>query len=480
MAKKAQNEDGKVPLGIAMAVSFAFFMENFDGTVLATALPSIARTLDTTAAAANLGITAYFLSLAIFISLSGWLADRFGTRTTFTAAMLLFALTSLACAFSTSLAGFAVARTVQGMAGAMMVPVGRLIILQNASRAQLVRAMSLVTTPALMGSVLGPPIGGLLCTYASWRMIFFVNLPVALLGIVLIRLYVPQVREAPRKFDWPGFFLSAGAVGTLMLGLQSVVDAAALPWLTVGLITTGAVLLGALLWHARRRAEGLIDLSLFRYETFRAVIFGGGLFFVAIGAMPYLLPLLLQIGLGASAFVSGMVVFSSALGGLFVKRLAPILIRRFGFRTVLIFNALGIASAMILAATIVGRIPIGFIAVILFGIGLLRSLQFSALNTMVYADVPQERSSRATSLADTLKQLWQGLGVGIAAVVLHLLQQPLAASPRLLPFQLATVAMALVGACAVLVFLRLATDAGSAVSGHAARPAPVEPQPQQG
>jgi MFS family permease len=460
---------GSVPRGIAAAVTFAFFIENFDGTVLTTALPSLAVSFEITVAAASLGITAYFVSLAIFISLSGWMADRWGTRTTFTAAMILFLATSLACAFSISLLTFACARALQGMAGAMMVPVGRLIILKSASRAQLVRAMTLVTTPALLGSVLGPPIGGLLCTYASWRMIFFVNLPFALAGIVLIRLYVPQMREEPRPFDWSGFAFSAGAVGLVMVGLQSLVDPGFQPWSTMVLLIAGLVLLGLTIGHAMRHPDGLIDATLFRFATFRTVVFGGGLFFISIGAMPYLLQLLLQIGFHQSPFVSGMVTFSSALGGLFVKRLAPMFMRRFGFRTVLNVNTLVAALTMSACALLGSLMPVVVIAAVLFVFGLVRSLQFSALNTMVYADVPPERASRATSLADTLKQLWQGLGVGIAAIALHGLGGGLRDAAPAWPIELALFAMALVGACAAFVFRRLAPHAGTLVSGHIPR-----------
>ena len=465
----AKHPNGAVPRGIAAAVTFAFFMENFDGTVLTTALPSLAVSLNTTVAAASLGITAYFVSLAIFISLSGWMADRFGTRTIFTAAMLLFALTSLICAFSPSLAVFACARAIQGMAGAMMVPVGRLIILKSASRAQLVRAMSLVTTPALLGSVLGPPVGGLLSTYASWRMIFFVNLPVSLVGIILIRLYVPEMREQPRRFDWSGFVFSAGAVGLIMVGLQSLVDPGIATWVTAVLLASGASLLALTIIHAIRHEDGLIDASLFRFATFRTVILGGGLFFISIGAMPYLLPLLLQIGLHQSAFVSGLLTFSSALGGLFVKRLAPMVMQRFGFRAVLVANSLVAALTMGACALLGSVMAIAIIVAVLFVFGLVRSLQFSALNTMVYADVPPDRASRATSLADTLKQLWQGLGVGIAAIGLHAIEIEYAQAGEILPIQLSLMAMALIGACAIFVFTRLAVDAGILVSGHAPR-----------
>ncbi len=465
------QETGAVHVGLAITVSCAFFMENFDGTVLATALPSIAHSLQTDAISASIGITAYLVSLAMFISLSGWLADRFGTRTVFEVAILLFATASLACALANSLPMFAAARTVQGMGGAMMVPVGRLIVLKSTARAHLIRAMSIVTTPALMGAALGPPVGGFLSTYLSWRAIFLINLPVALIGVVLIRLYIPNLREDARAFDWTGFLLSGGAVGLSMLGLQNLTHTGDAAWRAVSLLVPGILLLWATFVHARRHPEGLIDLSLLRYPTFASVVTGGGLFFVAVAAMPFMLPLLLQIGFHMTAFVSGTVTLASALGGLFVKRVAPRLLRRFGYRRVMIANSLGLAIAMLLCAATSGYVPVLLTAMLLFGFGLLRSLQFSALNTLVYAEVPGERSSRATSLADTLKQLWQGVGVTVSAILLRLIDGAMPDHAGPLPFELAMAAMALLGVGATLVFRRLSPDAGATVSGHGSVPA---------
>lgn len=460
------SELGAVRVGLAITVSCAFFMENFDGTVLATALPSIARSLQVPPVSASIGITAYLVSIAMFISLSGWLADHFGTRRIFVAAILLFAAASLGCATANSLGVFAIARILQGVGGAMMVPVGRLIVLKTTARAHLVKAMSLVTTPALLGASLGPPIGGFLSTYFTWRAIFLINIPVALVGLILIKLYIPDMREEPRRFDWPGFFLSGAAVGLAMLGLQSLAAQDVDLWRTAALLGPALALFGAMLRHARRHREGLIDLSLLDYPTFRSVVFGGGLFFVTVASIPFLLPLLLQIGFRQSAFVSGMITLASALGGLFVKRVAPVLLRRHGFRSVLIANSIGVSLAMLLVAATTGVISLVVTAAIIFGFGLLRSLQFSALNTMVYADVPSSRTSRATSLADTLKQLWQGVGVSVSAILLRSLDVEFgqASGPR--PQQIAIILMAGLGILAIGIFRKLAPDAGAAVSGH--------------
>lgn len=456
---------GGVRLGVAITVSCAFFMENFDGTVLATALPSIARSLGVTPVSTNVGITAYLVSLAMFIPLSGWLADRFGARNVFATALILFAAASWGCAVATSLPFFAAARILQGFGGAMTVPVGRLIVLKTTDRAHLVKAMSIVTTPALLGASLGPPIGGFLSTYASWRMIFLINLPVALIGLLLVHRYIPNLREEPREFDWTGFFLSVAAVGTSMLGLQSLTGSGNDVWLTIALLGLGSALLFLTLSHARRRPEGLIDLSLVRHLTFASVVRGGGMFFVAVASVPFLVPLLLQVGLHKSAFVSGLVMFASALGGLFVKQLTPLVLRRFGFRSTLSADSLGLAVAMILIALTTGVVSIALTAVILFVLGLLRSMQFAALNTMVYADVPTARSSRATSLADTLKQLWQAVGVSISAILVRFFDG-LVQAPGPAAEQAALLVMAAIGILAVFVFRRLPANAGAAMSGH--------------
>lgn len=465
-SKEDALRQGRVHIGVAITVSCAFFMENFDGTVLATALPSIARSLGVSVLSASIGITAYLVALAMFISLSGWLADRFGARRTLAIAMLLFAVASLGCATASSLGVFATARTLQGIGGAMMVPVGRLIVLKTTSRIHLVRAMSLVTTPALLGASLGPPIGGFLSTYVSWRAIFLLNIPVAVIGLVLVRLYIPTLRGKPRQFDWSGFLLSGGAVGSAMLGMQSLVAEVVRPGRMAVLFGFAAVLFCLMLRNARRNSEGLVDLSLLRYPTFASVVYGGGLFFVSAAAVPFLLPLLLQIGFHQSAFVSGVVTLASALGGLFVKRLAPLVIRRFGFRSVLVANSLGVCLAMLLTATTTGMLPLGVTAGVVFGFGLLRSLQFSALNTIVYADIPEERNSRATSLADTLKQLWQAVGVTLSAILLGGLDWGwgINAGPR--HQQITMIIMACLGLCGLAVFRRLAPEAGASVSGH--------------
>jgi EmrB/QacA subfamily drug resistance transporter len=470
-AGRTESNSGEVRLGVAITVSCAFFMENFDGTVLATAIPSIAQSLHVSPVSTNVGITAYLVSLAMFIPLSGWLADRFGARNVFATALILFAAASWACAISTSLPFFSVARILQGFGGAMMVPVGRLIVLKTTDRAHLVKAMSIVTTPALLGASLGPPIGGFLSTYASWRMIFLINLPIALIGLLLIHRYIPNLREEPRAFDWKGFFLSVAAVATSMMALQSLTRSDVDLRTTVALLVLGSALLFLTLSHARRRPNGLIDLSLLKHATFASVVSGGGMFFVAVASVPFLVPLLLQVGLHKSAFVSGLVMFASALGGLFVKQMTPLVLRRFGFRSTLSADSLGLAAAMILVALTTGLISIVVTGVIIFVLGLLRSMQFAALNTMVYADVPADRSSRATSLADTLKQLWQAVGVSISAILVRFfagwMQRP---GPA--PERAALLVMAAIGILAVFVFRRLPASAGAAMSGHAKHTAP--------
>src|SRR3989454_1870128 len=296
------RRDRLVPLIVAIAL----FMENMDSTVIATSLPAIAADIGTSPLALRLAVTCYIFSLAIFIPASGWTADRFGARTVFRAAIGVFVLGSIGCALATSLTGFVVARIVQGIGGAMMTPVGRLVLVRSIDRRALVGAMVWVTMPALVGPVIGPPLGGFITTYFSWHWIFLINVPIGLIGIVLVTRFIENIRaEAHEPFDVPGLVLAGVGVGGLAFGL-SVLGLDYLPWGFVGaLIAVGAVASAAYVVHARRTPAPVLDLSLLSVPTFRASIVGGFLFRVGVGGMPFLLPLLLQVGFKLSPFQSG-------------------------------------------------------------------------------------------------------------------------------------------------------------------------------
>ncbi len=334
---------------VPIIIAVALFMENMDSTVIATSLPAIAQALGTNPLALKLAVTSYLLALAICIPASGWVADRYGARKIFRIAIGVFVLGSIGCALSGSLEQFVLARIIQGMGGAMMTPVGRLILLRSIDKRVLVNAMSLVTITALVGPISGPPLGGFITTYASWHWIFIINVPIGLVGIALATLYIPDVRaERPEPFDFVGFVLSGLGVGGLAFGL-SVMGLAFLPvGVVAALIGVGAISSAAYVVHARRTAVPILDLTLFKLPTFRASVFGGFMFRLGIGALPFLLPLLLQLGFGLTPFQSGLITFTGALGAIFMKAAAASVLRRFGYRRVLLYNSL-ISSAFLAA-----------------------------------------------------------------------------------------------------------------------------------
>ena len=314
---------------VPLVVATALFMENTDSTVIATALPAIAQSLNEDPIALKLALTAYLVSLAIFIPISGWMADRFGARTVFRVALGVFMAGSLACAASGSLLGFVAARFLQGIGGAMMVPVGRLVILRSVPKAELVTALAYLTIPALIGPILGPPLGGLITTWLDWRWIFLINLPIGLIGIVMSQKVLPYVEPvATIRFDWPGFAISALACSGLVFGM-SIISLPALPPIFGFTLAAGGVAFALLyIRHARRSPDPLLHLSLLKIDTLRASITGGGLFRIGTGALPFLLPLMLQLGFGYTPFESGLVSAATVGGAMAMKLMARPLLRR--------------------------------------------------------------------------------------------------------------------------------------------------------
>ncbi len=450
----------------ALIVACALFMQNLDGTVVATALPAMAHSFGADPLHMNVALTSYLLSLAVFIPVSGWFADRFGTRTVFRAAIGVFTFGSILCGQSTSLWGLVAARVVQGIGGAMMVPVGRLVLLRSVAKSELVAAMAWLTVPALVGPVVGPPIGGLLVTYADWRWIFDINVPIGVLGMVLVTRYVEDVREPQvARLDVLGLLLSGTALSGLMFGFETIGRGVMPPLASGGLIGLGILAGLAYLRHARRLTDPLLDLSLLRIPTFAVSAVAGSLFRVGIGAIPFLLPL--QLGFGETAAQSGMVTFASAAGAIVMKPATRWGLRWLGFRNVLLWN--GALSALLVAACAAFRPgwPVAGLYGVLLAGGFLRSLQFTAYNTIAYADIPRPRMSAATSLYATIQQLSLTLGITVgaaalqASTVLHG-----RAAPGLADF---SVGFLLVGAVALLaapVSLRLRRDAGEELSGH--------------
>ena len=325
---------------VPLIVATALFMENTDSTVIATSLPAIAESLNEDPVALKLAVTSYLVSLAIFVPVSGWMADRYGSRTVFRAALAVFMAGSLACAAAQSLGGFVAARFVQGMGGAMMVPVGRLVLLRSIPKSEIVAALAYLTIPAMVGPVVGPPLGGFITTYFDWRWIFFINIPIGLLGIVLSSLYFENIREPERPpLDVVGFVLLGVGLAALMLGLATGGRHLLPIELSVACAVIGTLAIIAYVRHARRTPHPLVRLDLLRIPTFRASVLGGSLFRIGVGAIPFLLPLMLQIGFGLNPLQSGLLTFVSAAGALFMKALAARILRTFGFRAVLTVNA---------------------------------------------------------------------------------------------------------------------------------------------
>ncbi len=465
--------DRLVPLIVAVAL----FMENMDSTVIATSLPAIAHDIGTSPLALKLAVTSYLLSLAVFIPASGWTADRFGARTVFRAAIAVFMLGSIGCALSSSLTHFVIARIVQGMGGAMMTPVGRLILVRSIDRRSLVAAMTWVTMPALIGPVIGPPVGGFITTYATWHWIFLINIPIGILGLALVTRFIENIRaEAHDPFDLPGMVLAGLGMAGLAFGL-SVLGLDFLPWPVVAaLIVGGAIAAIAYLAHARRTEAAVLDLSLFRLPTFRASVGGGFAFRIGVGAFPFLLPLLLQLGFDFTPFQSGLVTFSGALGAMGMKTVVPRILKRFGFRTVLTWNAL-ISSALLAAcaAFTSATPPAVMIAILLVG-GFFRSLEFTSINSLAYADVDARRISRATTLVSVAQQLAISTGVAVGALAVHATLALRGSSTVAAgDFGPAFLFVAGISAAAAIVFARLPPHAGAELANRMpARAAPAE------
>jgi EmrB/QacA subfamily drug resistance transporter len=461
----------------ALIVACALFMENLDGTVISTSLPAIALDLKEDPIALKLALTAYLISLAIFIPASGWAADRFGARTIFRGAIVVFTLGSILCGLSSTLTGFVAARVIQGFGGAMMVPVGRLVLLRSTERQYLVRAMAYLTLPALFGPVAGPPLGGFITTYFNWRWIFFVNIPIGVLGFVLVSLFIENIKaDKPWPLDVRGFLLSGFGLSMLMFGLTVAGRNFAAP-LIVALLMGGGALLLVFYWlHARSHEFPLLDLRLLNIPTYRAAVIGGSLFRVGIGAIPFLLPLMLQIGFGFSPFQSGSVTFVAAAGAMLMKATAEPILRAFGFRRVLIFNALVSSAFLASYGFFTPTTPIIVImALLLFG-GFFRSLEFTSLNVIGYADLDAAMVSRATSFSAVVQQLSLSMGVALGAGVLEFVRHAHGeAHVVAIDFQWAFLAVAGVSALSVLSFLRLPADAGAVLAGRATqKPAAAE------
>ena len=458
------------PVLIALLVAGAFFMENLDGTVIVTALPEMAISFGVHPVDLNLGMSAYLLTLAVFIPVSGWVADRFGARAVFTGAIALFTLASVLCGVSSGLWSFTAARVLQGIGGAMMVPVGRLVVLRSTEKQDLMRAIAYITWPGLAAPVLGPPVGGFITDYGSWHWIFFLNVPLGILGIAFSLFLIPNDRAGGnRPFDIVGFVLTGTASVSIMIGFD-LVGQQETNWPAIGLLLAMGAGLGWLgVRHLRHHPYPLLGLAALQIQTFAISTWGGSLFRISISMVPFLLPLMFQVGFGMSAFASGMLVLAVFAGNLCMKPGTSAVLRRFGFRRVLIGNGLIAAASLAACGLLEADTPKALVIAILFIGGLARSMQFTAIATLSFADVPQAQMSSANSLGSVVQRFTMGMGIAVAALALRagsLIRAEGAAPLTVGDFHIAFFLAALLGVLALTDVLRLPADAGAVVSGH--------------
>ncbi|HBD80884.1 MFS transporter [Leclercia adecarboxylata] len=471
-----ENISGKAASGIspaALLVAGAFFMEFLDGTVIATALPDMAKSFGVQAVDLNIGISAYLITLAVLIPASGWIADRFGARKVFTLALAIFTLASVLCGLATSVDQFVAMRVLQGMGGALMVPVGRLAVLRTTPKHLLITAIATLTWPALVAPIIGPPLGGFITSYANWRWIFFINVPLGLIAIVLALRIIPDISEETRRpFDTPGFIATSVAMVSLVCAMEMMGAQQVNTTLTLALVATGVVTLIYALRHFRRARWPMIRLDALQVPTFRVTMYGGSLFRASISAVPFLLPLLFQVGFGMDAFHSGLLVLAVFVGNLTIKPATTPLLRGLGFKKLLLINGALNVLALLACAFLTPQTPVWVIMLVLYLGGVFRSIQFTAISTLAFADVPSPQMSYANTLFSTATQLAVGLGITLGAIGIRIgeLCSEMLGIDALpgISFRLAFVAIALVCLLGMFDTLRLVKDAGSAVSSKRA------------
>ena len=457
---------------IPLAVAIALFMENLDSTVIATSVPVIARSLGVTSLSLSMAVSVYLLSLAIFIPVSGWMADRFGARTVFASAIGIFTISSALCGAAGSLETLVAARALQGVGGSMMMPVGRLILGRSFAKRDLVTAMSYVTIPALIGPMIGPLVGGAISTYASWRWIFYVNVPIGLIGILFTLKVIDNIAAPERRpLDIKGFALCGIGLAGLVLGIENVGRGVLPEGTETGLFAISAAALFLYWRHARQVAAPALDLTLFRIPTFRASVLGGALCRVGFGATPFLLPLLFQLAFGRTPIESGAITFTGAIGAILMKISATTVVRQFGFRQLLVGNAVIVGLAGMSLGLFSSATPVWVMVTVLTLTGFLRTLQFTCMSALTYADLDPRQLSGGTSIASVAQQLSMSLGVAAGATLLHF-ATVLAGTgqPSQTAFAATFFLVGLFPMASILVFTRLSANAGAEMAGRATPP----------
>jgi EmrB/QacA subfamily drug resistance transporter len=455
-------QDTRSPFFVTTLIAGAFFMENLDGTIIATALPQMARSFHVGAVNLNIGMTAYLLTLAVLIPISGWVADRFGARTVFAGAIAIFTLASLLCSASRTLTQFTLMRILQGFGGAMMVPVGRLIVLRNTPKDKLTQAIAYITWPGLTALVLGPALGGFITTYASWHWIFIMNLPLGAVAFTLALLWIENLRTDDRHpFDWLTFlFASVASTGTVYA--MEKLGGEGSHWQTPATLC-------AVLSARRRPTTSLIDLESMHLKTYSLSVFGASIFRISVSVLPFLLPLMFQIAFGLTAFHSGLYLLALFGGDLSMKAFVIQVLRRFGFRRILLVNGTITAASVALCGVLSPATPIPLVVLVLFVHGACRSMQFTCLTTLAYTEIPPEKMSRANGFLSAIMQLTLGMGIAVGAITLRLTAHAhghSAALPQLADFHLAIFLVAGLTLLSVVDCIGLAPNAGASTSGH--------------
>jgi EmrB/QacA subfamily drug resistance transporter len=473
MTHSAPTESVKRMLPWLVAV--AFFMESLDTTILNTALPTMATALHVAPLSMKSVLTSYTLSLAVFIPLSGWVADRFGTRAVFSSAIGIFMLGSLLCGVSNDIRVLVGCRILQGCGGAMMVPVGRLTMVHAFAKSELVRAMSFVAIPALIGPMIGPLAGGLIVAFLHWRMIFFVNLPIGLVGLFLVYRHLPDYRAARTdRLDWVGLLLFGSGVGLLSYVLEIFGEHTLSAGQSAALLALATAGILAYVRHAIRAAHPLLRIGLLRIRTLRVAVSGSFVTRLGVGGMPFLLPLLYQVGLGYSPIQSGLFILPQSIAAISLKMTMPMILTRLGYRRVLLTNTVLLGLLMGLFATIGPQTSVFVICLQATAFGFLSSLQFTSMNTLVYADIQEADTSMASTIASTLQQMSMSFGVAAASLTTAVfIPDRLHSDPRQMIHGI-HLAFLVLGGLTVLssaVFAELREEDGDSVSRHPMTPA---------
>jgi EmrB/QacA subfamily drug resistance transporter len=453
---------------IPLVIACGLFMAQLDSTIIATSIPQMAQSLGVSPLRLNIAITSYLITLAVFVPISGWLADRFGPRRVFCAALILFTCGSMACGLSVNFGMLVATRVLQGMGGAMMTPVGRLILIRTYPKDQLITAMAYASIPALIGPTIGPLVGGFLTTYASWRWIFYINLPIGILGVVLTLRYIRNfTTPPPPAFDFRGFFMVGIGLGLLAVGIEYLGRHMLAGWELTALFVAAAISLSAYVWHTGTVTDPVLDLRLFKLPTFRTATVTGGFSRFAIGSVPFLLPLLLQVGFGLDPLQSGLLTFVTSLGQLLNKTMVRAMLRQFGFRNLLSANSLVLGLMIGGLALFTAQSPHWLLWVYLIAYGFVRSVQFTSVNALTYSDLTPAIMSKGTSLASVVQQLCMSFGVAIAASLL-MLNTGATGHLEASDFRPVFLIIGVLPLLATIGFLRLPPRSGAHVSGHRA------------